>query len=118
MTILNDQKSVYVASCDHSDQGLVLLGRIPAHCSRLLYDFCEKEFGWQCGWEDSGFDQDEIVIMVDEQEDWSSMVWLGAKVRQRITDLASRPTPMFCDWRDARTTRHMNAMKERFHEDS
>ena len=71
-------KPVYLVHDSLCDEW-IFLGWIANDSLRVLYNLCEREFDWMCGFEDSGFDKPQVLIYAGS--DWAHSAWMGMRAR-------------------------------------
>lgn len=92
------QTPVYLVDCVGKDKSHVMVGLIPTPTVEILYNLCEKEFDWMCGFEDSGFTKDGCTIFIEDGFGCLSNAWTAMKVQEfvnRLSDGWNRPSYFF-----------------------
>ena len=83
------QTPVYLVDCTGKDTGHIFCGLIESKYINLFYRWCEEEFSWECGLDDSGFTEAGCTIFLDESWGLFEVVWTGIKVREFVNNLSS-----------------------------
>lgn len=89
---------VYLIDCTGKEKGHVLVGLVPTVLIGVLYNLCEKEFDWMCGFEDSGFTPNGCTIFLDQSWGLLDTSYIAIKVRDfvdRLNDGWQRPCYLY-----------------------
>jgi len=81
-----DLRPVYLVN-DATEDSWIFVGWVDQDSVESLYKRCEHEFDWMCGFEDSGFDQPQILVYCDN--DWAGAAHMGMRLRTFVEDLWS-----------------------------
>jgi len=99
MTI-QGQTPVFLSDCTGKAKGHVLVGFIPAKSIATFFRMCEREFDWECGLLDSGFNEFSCTIQLDPQWGVLENCHIAIKAREFVNRLSTgwtNPTHLFID---------------------